>query len=122
VAVSLRPCWVHVDPERVNTQAAPTPTLSLGPPISAVFPSVESVTLEPKLALGASSVGVIRGPCCVQAPRERTNTHAASNSLPISAVFPSADNATLQPNPPSLPPSLGDSLGPCCKSGSIRSG
>ena len=33
--VSFAPCWVQVVPERMNTHAAPTLPLSLGPPISA---------------------------------------------------------------------------------------
>ena len=46
--VSLEPCCVHVDPERVNTHVAPAPPLSNQPPISAVFPSPDSATLLPK--------------------------------------------------------------------------
>src|SRR5471032_576198 len=46
VAVSFAPCCVQVPPERVNTQAAPTPPLSFGPPIRAVFPSPDSATVD----------------------------------------------------------------------------
>jgi hypothetical protein len=43
-----------------RAQAAPTLPLSNGPPISAVFPSADSATLEPKFALytGFASLGV----------------------------------------------------------------
>ena len=47
LAVSFGPCWVQVEPERVNTHAAPTPLLSSGPPIRAVLPSADSATLSP---------------------------------------------------------------------------
>ena len=53
LAVSFGPCCVQVLPERVNTHAAPTPSLSSGPPISAVFPSADSATLTPKPAPAA---------------------------------------------------------------------
>src|SRR5262249_33659976 len=44
IPVSFGPCCVQVEPERVNTHAAPISLLSPGPPISAVSPSEESVT------------------------------------------------------------------------------
>ena len=47
VAVSFGPCWVQVEPERVNTHAAPTLPLSHEPPIRAVLPSADSATVEP---------------------------------------------------------------------------
>ena len=40
-------CSVHLEPERTNTQAAPTPPLSWLPPISTVFPSEEIAELLP---------------------------------------------------------------------------
>ena len=48
--MSFEPCWVQVEPERVNTHAAPAPCCR-GPPISAVLPSEDSATLKPKLAV-----------------------------------------------------------------------
>ena len=41
---SLSPCWVHVEPLRVNAQAAPAEPLSANPPISAVLPSADRAT------------------------------------------------------------------------------
>src|SRR5207245_10819494 len=46
---SLGPCWVHFPSLRVNTQAAPSPVLSLQPPISPVLPYAASATLAPNL-------------------------------------------------------------------------
>ena len=42
--------WLVQTPPRMNTQAAPPEPLATGAPISAVSPSEESATLEPKLA------------------------------------------------------------------------
>src|SRR5436305_3574862 len=50
VPTSFDPCWDQVDPERVNTHAAPMPpmlSLSPAPPISAVLPSADIPTPEP---------------------------------------------------------------------------
>src|SRR5205807_1279403 len=79
--VSFVPCWVHVEPERVNAHAAPAPLLSPGPPISAVkaLPSAASATLEPNLpgnlpAPGSSltsPVPVSFVPCWVAVVSER---------------------------------------------------
>jgi len=44
---SLSPCWVHTPPERVNTQAAPLPLLSVRPPTMAVLASADRETEEP---------------------------------------------------------------------------
>jgi len=124
--VSFGPCWVQVDPERVNTHAAPTclPAVSsLMPPIRAVFPSAESATPMPNWPSPCSPPPVSFGPCWVQVDPERVNTHAApsiglpcgsSPIPPISTVLPSAEIATLVPA--SLPgpvSSLGTSLLPC---------
>ena len=49
VGTNFVPSWLHVDPERVKTHAAP-PTvvlLSSGPPIRAVLPSDERATAVP---------------------------------------------------------------------------
>ena len=116
--VSLEPCWVQVEPERVNTHAAPTRPLSPGPPINAVFPSPDSATLEPKSALPLAPDPVSLEPCWVQVEPERVKTHAAparslSTGSPINAVFPSPDSATLQPNRPLPLPPDPVSLEPC---------
>jgi hypothetical protein len=60
-------CWVHVVPERVNTNAAPLAEFSLGEPTSAVLPSADSATLHPKAPLPISPVPVSLGPCCEKA-------------------------------------------------------
>src|SRR5947199_359563 len=54
--VNLEPCLLQVEPERVNTQAAPMRPLSLGPPTRAVLPLADTVTLDPKAAGPASSL------------------------------------------------------------------
>src|SRR5207249_5017877 len=97
--VSLGPCCDQLPSERTNTHAAPTLELSTGPPMSAVLPSEETETRNPKRALPTSSAPVSLGPCCDQLPSERTNTHAAptpplSPGPPTTAVFPSAESAT----------------------------
>ena len=109
---SFAPCWVQAPPERVNTHAAPAPSLSVAPPISAVFPSSESATLRPNWPTASAPLSPVPSlaqpvvqsptsfaPCWVQAPPERVNTHAApafalSYWPPISAVLPSAESAT----------------------------
>src|SRR5215831_17754261 len=40
-------CCCHVLPLRTNTQAAPIPLLSAGPPTMAVFPSADTATAAP---------------------------------------------------------------------------
>src|ERR1700726_1362402 len=116
--VSFEPCCVHVEPERVNTHAAPSLLLSLSPPTSAVFPSPESATLTPKAAAPTAPLPVSFAPCWVQVDPERVNTHAAPTKLlsfspPIRAVLPSADNATLTPNRPAPTSPLPVSFEPC---------
>jgi len=61
---SFGPCCVHVEPERVKTQAAPTSPPSPGPPISAVFPSADSATAAPASPAPVSSPPVSFEPCC----------------------------------------------------------
>ena len=74
--MSFGPCWLHTPPERVNTHAAPSSSLSPGPPISAVLPSAESATSTPNWLL-PSSPPVSFGPCWLHIPPERVNTHTA---------------------------------------------
>ena len=116
--VSFEPCWVQVEPERVNTHAAPTLSLSKGPPASATFPSLDSATLEPNCPAPVSPEPVSFDPCWVQVEPERVNTHAAptpplSAEPPISAVPPSSDSATLAPNLPAPVSSEPVSFDPC---------
>src|SRR6202012_330681 len=98
--VSLLPCWVHVEPERVNTHAAPAPVApSNSPPMSAVLPSADRATPDPNHAPEVAPAPVSLPPCWVQPPALRVNTHAApllllSLSPPTRAVLPSADSAT----------------------------
>src|SRR5205807_849208 len=54
---------IHLDPRRMNTQAAPTSSPSLGPPTKAMLPFDERATLLPVKALPISSVG-ISSACC----------------------------------------------------------
>jgi hypothetical protein len=117
-ATSFAPCWFQAEPERVNTHAAPLLALSLRPPTSAVPPSAESATLEPKAALPAAPLPVSLLPCWLQVEPERVKIHAAplfpsSPEPPTSAVVPSAESATLNPNRPGpvSPPPV--SLSPC---------
>ncbi len=77
LAVSFSPCWVQVEPERVNIHAAPRALLSPLPPISAVLPSEESATLTPNRPSPLSPPPVSFSPCWVQTSPERVNTHAA---------------------------------------------
>src|SRR2546430_8354620 len=107
--VSFEPCWVQVEPERVNTHAEPGP--SSGPPTSAVLPSEDSATLTPKLLRlrPLAPVPVSFGPCWAQVEPERVNTHAApvaplSPGPPIRPVVPSGPpSATFAPNSPADP-------------------
>ena len=117
VPTSFGPCWVQVVPERVNTHTAPTSPLSPGPPTSAVFPSPDSATLQPWSASPVAPVPTSFGPCWVQRPRERVNTHTAPAKLlspkpPTSAVFPSDDSATRPWLPAPVAP-VPTSFGPC---------
>src|SRR5580692_2658900 len=75
--VSFSPCWVQVEPERVNTHAAPLSLSSFQPPISAVSPSADSATIVPNLPSPLSPPPVSFSPCWVQVEPERVNTHAA---------------------------------------------
>src|ERR1700740_3514900 len=117
--VSFEPCWLQVAPERVNTHAAPMPLSSRKPPIRAVLPAEDTVTLNPKLPWPFSSPPVSFVPCWLQTDPERVNTHAApilllSLGAPISAVLPSADSAALKPNLPApLSSTPAASLEPC---------
>src|SRR6266566_3893812 len=101
-AVSFWPCCVQLEPDRLNTQAAPTPRSSFHPPISAVRPSPASETRIPKPAAPCSSFAVSFGTCCVQVEPERTNTQTApmppaSWLPPTSRVDPSSDSASRTP-------------------------
>src|SRR5271156_4887354 len=66
-SVSASPCWVQVDPERVNTQAT-LPSSPL-PPISAVSPVAESAMLQPNSPLLPRPVS--GGPSWVHVEPER---------------------------------------------------
>ncbi len=48
VGTSLPPCEIQPDAVCANTQSAPSPPPSPGSPMTAVAPSAESATLEPK--------------------------------------------------------------------------
>src|SRR5262245_7317435 len=119
--ISLAPCWVQTPPLRVNTHAAPRLLLSALPPTMAVLPSSDRATESPwKMKDPTPPVPTSFGPCCVQTPPLRVNTHAAPTkplSLfpPTMAVLPSPDSATEAPwlaNPPPTPPPT--SFGPSC--------
>src|SRR5215510_8808545 len=119
--ISLAPCWVQTPPLRVNTHAAPRLLLSALPPTMAVLPLSDSATESPwKMKDPTPPVPTSFGPCCVQTPPLRVNTHAAPTkplSLfpPTMAVLPSPDSATEAPwlaNPPPTPPPT--SFGPSC--------
>src|ERR1019366_1464314 len=76
VPTDLPPCWPHTPAERTYTHAAPIPTLSLGAPTMAVFPSADSATELPCPAVsvptaGTAPVPTSLAPCCVQTPPER---------------------------------------------------
>src|SRR5262249_25468762 len=110
LAVSFLPCWVQVDPDRVNAHAAPLNMLSPGPPINAVLPSEESATPAPNSGPLISPLPVSLAPCRLHVDPTRVNTHAAPTSElspgpPISAVLPSEESAALTPNlPPPVSP------------------
>src|SRR6185437_10202021 len=124
VPIRADPCWAHVLPDRTKTYAAPTSPLVNGAPISAVLPSHDSATLQPKNSAGAGAVSF--GPSCVQVPPARVNTHAEPESLslgpPTSTVPPSPDTATRRPNWPGPLSFAPVSFDPCWMNGSIRSG
>src|SRR5262249_4684986 len=96
---TLPPCWLHPPPLRVNTQAAPAPPLSFGPPTMAVLPSADSATEVPWLASPTAPVPASAPPCWVHTPPLRVNTSASPepDGAPTIAVLPSADNATDRP-------------------------
>src|SRR5262249_26321244 len=113
--VSLWPCCVQVEPDRLNTQAAPTPRSSFQPPINAVRPSPGGEPGIPKPAAPCSSFAVSFGPCCVHVEPERTNTQAApippaSWLPPTSRVDPSSESASRTPNDDWVVASLGVSF------------
>ncbi len=117
-AVSFPPAWPQLSPLRRNPQAAPTPALSPGPPISAELPSLESATVWPNWPWPTSPEPVSCPPCWAHADPERANTHAAPTSSaspapPISAVLPSSESATLSPNEDSSSAPLPVSFPPC---------
>src|SRR5689334_17224850 len=72
--MSLGPCWVQVEPERVNNHAAPLVLLSARPPTRAVLPSAERATATPNLPSPVSPPPVSFGPCCIQVDPERVKT------------------------------------------------
>src|SRR5439155_803780 len=119
-AVSFEPRCVQVEPERLNTHAAPVLPLSSSPPIRAVLPSADSATPPPKVPAPLSSLPVSFEPCCVQVEPERVNTPTApplavtSLQPPIRAVLPSADSATLRPTRLVPVSPLTVSFAPCC--------
>src|SRR5579872_7352458 len=116
-------CWLQAPPVRVKIQTAPAPSPSLTPPTAAVLPSPESATQKPWLALKepAPPVPTSLGPCWLQTPPVRVNTHAApyapvaplSLGPPRIAVFPSPESATDQPCPASAEAPAPTSLVPC---------
>ena len=119
-------CSDHVAPDAAKIHTAPLRLLSISPLISAVVPSVERATCEPKKPWPISPVpscahSLVQLPTnfgfAVQVDPERLKTQAAplaslSSSAPISAVLPSPESATPPPNLPnslSPLPSLGHS-------------
>ena len=70
---SFEPYCVQTPPDRANTQTAPTPSASFGPPIAAVSPSVDSATSVPNRAWAAPAP-VSFGPCC-QPRRAEADEH-----------------------------------------------
>ena len=123
LAVIFAPCCDHLPAERVNAHTAPStivvPTVSLGAPTIAKFPSAESATATPKPGCGdVSSLPVSFGPCCAQVLPVRVKTQAAPLPLlspepPMRAVFPSADSATDEPKKGLPTPSEPFRGGPC---------
>src|SRR5262249_57177676 len=78
---SLAPCWLHFSLARVNAHTAPAPELSSGPPMTAVLPSEDSATPEPKCAAPLSPLPVSFAPCWLQVEPVRVNAHAAPTPL-----------------------------------------
>src|ERR1700733_3810311 len=103
---SFGPCCVHVEPERVNTHAAPRELSSPVAPMRAVLPSADRATLAPKFSVdpmndcgsGISPLPIISGPW-IQPELERVNTHTAplpsTDGAPSNATFPLPDSATV---------------------------
>src|SRR5262249_39659676 len=116
---SLFPCWLNSPPLRVNTHAAPMPTLSLFPPTMAVLPSPDSATEMACWALPTASVPTSLG-CWHHPPipGQRMNTHVApakplSRFPPTMAVWPAPDSATDRLCGALPPASAPTSLPPC---------
>ena len=102
--VSFSPCWVQVEPERVNTHAAPVCRLSSGPADQrrvAVGGERHAVAEFAVADLArAGELFALLGPGRARArehPR-RAAEFVRRRGPPISAVLPSADSATLEPN------------------------
>src|SRR6516165_10724508 len=117
VPTSLLPCWFQTPPLRVKTHVAPACELSLGPPTTAVLPSLDNATDQP-CAAPTPPVPTSLLPCWVQTLPLRVKTHAVpacelSPGPPTMAVLPSADSATEMPcwAPPTAP--VPTSLLPC---------
>src|SRR5271154_6586204 len=80
--ISAPPCWDHVEPERVKTNAAPgalPPDSSFfSAPTSAVLPLADSDTLEPCAPFSvAPAFATSFLPCCSHLDPDQVNTHAA---------------------------------------------
>src|SRR5262245_28414969 len=123
----FEPCWVQVDPDRLNSHAPPRSLFSVAPPISAVLPSEETAVDSPKRRPSEprmGSLGVSFGPCWVHTPPTRVKTQNAPAPLlptgrlslgpPMTAVLPSEERAVAKPKAPSPISSLPVSFGPCC--------
>src|SRR5436190_6469036 len=114
---SLGPCWLQTPPLLCHTHTAPSASLpgasgwlSSGPPTMAVFPSADSDTEYPCPAVPIAPEPTSLGPCWVQIPPLRDQTHAAptpfeqqgpagvlSRGPPTMAVLPSAESDTEIP-------------------------
>src|SRR5262249_18032551 len=92
--------------------AAPVPSLSLGPPRIAVFPSAEIATANPNRASAVVTSSPTSLACWLQLVPLLTNTQAAptgkvkdwSKGPPEITVLPSAEIATADPWPAPCPP------------------
>ena len=87
---------------RVNTHVAPVFPWSPGPPIRAVWPSLDNATLLPCRAAPIELLAARSLPCCFHTPLLRVKTHAAPTPTllpgsPTKAVLPSPDSATEAP-------------------------
>ena len=126
--VSLTPCWVQVEPERVNTHAAPTPTLAppRADPRSARCcrrrraPRCNRTGVAGGFAAPISSEAFAIELFALLFPfgSRARETHAAPTSSlspgpPSSASLPSAESATLLPNSPAPASPLPLSFAPC---------